>query len=240
MQQILQSGFFSLRQGYTRRTKMIWCVEDDAAIRDIEVYALQSVGMEARGYARGDDFWQALQDEQPELVVLDVMLPGLDGLSIVKELRNNRVDSIIIMLTAKDQETDILESFEAGVDDYITKPFSPRQLQARIKAHLKRVIVTTTVEETIGNLSLNRNLHEVKVKDEVVNLTKKEYDLLLYLVDNKNHVLSREQILSEIWNFDYDGDTRIVDVHIFKLRSKLEQATLIIEAMRGVGYVLKV
>lgn len=218
----------------------ILVIEDEESIRRLIRYDLRVSGYEVDSEEDGLKGLDNALNNKYDVIVIDWMLPGLDGLSIVKELRNNRVDSIIIMLTAKDQETDILESFEAGVDDYITKPFSPRQLQARIKAHLKRVIVTTTVEETIGNLSLNRNLHEVKVKDEVVNLTKKEYDLLLYLVDNKNHVLSREQILSEIWNFDYDGDTRIVDVHIFKLRSKLEQATLIIEAMRGVGYVLKV
>ncbi|HHX52892.1 MAG TPA: response regulator transcription factor [Erysipelothrix sp.] len=218
----------------------ILVIEDEESIRRLIRYDLRVSGYEVDSEEDGLKGLDKALNIKYDVIVIDWMLPGLDGLSIVKELRNNRVDSIIIMLTAKDQETDILESFEAGVDDYITKPFSPRQLQARIKAHLKRVIVTTTVEETIGNLSLNRNLHEVKVKDEVVNLTKKEYDLLLYLVDNKNHVLSREQILSEIWNFDYDGDTRIVDVHIFKLRSKLEQATLIIEAMRGVGYVLKV
>lgn len=218
----------------------ILVIEDEESIRRLIRYDLRVSGYEVDSEEDGLKGLDKALNNKYDVIVIDWMLPGLDGLSIVKELRNNRVDSIIIMLTAKDQETDILESFEAGVDDYITKPFSPRQLQARIKAHLKRVIVTTTVEETIGNLSLNRNLHEVKVKDEVVNLTKKEYDLLLYLVDNKNHVLSREQILSEIWNFDYDGDTRIVDVHIFKLRSKLEQATLIIEAMRGVGYVLKV
>lgn len=218
----------------------ILVIEDEESIRRLIRYDLRVSGYEVDSEEDGLKGLDKALNIKYDVIVIDWMLPGLDGLSIVKELRNNRVDSILIMLTAKDQETDILESFEAGVDDYITKPFSPRQLQARIKAHLKRVIVTTTVEETIGNLSLNRNLHEVKVKDEVVNLTKKEYDLLLYLVDNKNHVLSREQILSEIWNFDYDGDTRIVDVHIFKLRSKLEQATLIIEAMRGVGYVLKV
>lgn len=218
----------------------ILVIEDEESIRRLIRYDLRVSGYEVDSEEDGLKGLDKALNNKYDVIVIDWMLPGLDGLSIVKELRNNRVDSIIIMLTAKDQETDILESFEAGVDDYITKPFSPRQLQARIKAHLKRVIVTTRVEETIGNLSLNRNLHEVKVKDEVVNLTKKEYDLLLYLVDNKNHVLSREQILSEIWNFDYDGDTRIVDVHIFKLRSKLEQATLIIEAMRGVGYVLKV
>ena len=218
----------------------ILVIEDEESIRRLIRYDLRVSGYEVDSEEDGLKGLDKALNIKYDVIVIDWMLPGLDGLSIVKELRNNRVDSIIIMLTAKDQETDILDSFEAGVDDYITKPFSPRQLQARIKAHLKRVIVTTTVEEMIGNLSLNRNLHEVKVKDEVVNLTKKEYDLLLYLVDNKNHVLSREQILSEIWNFDYDGDTRIVDVHIFKLRSKLEQATLIIEAMRGVGYVLKV
>jgi two-component system alkaline phosphatase synthesis response regulator PhoP len=218
----------------------ILVIEDEESIRRLIKYDLRVSGYEVDSEEDGLKGLDNGLNNKYDVIVIDWMLPGLDGLSIVKELRDNRIDSIIIMLTAKDEETDILESFEAGVDDYITKPFSPRQLQARIKAHLKRVSPTITVEETIGNLSLNRNLHEVKVKDEIVNLTKKEYDLLLFLVDNKNHVLSREQILSEIWNFDYDGDTRIVDVHIFKLRSKLEQATLIIEAMRGVGYVLKV
>lgn len=218
----------------------ILVIEDEESIRRLITYDLRVSGYEVESEADGLIGLENALSNNYDVIVVDWMLPGKDGLSIIRELRAHNISSILIMLTAKDEETDILESFEAGVDDYITKPFSPRQLQARIKAHLKRVIPKQTTIETFGNLELNRNLHEVKINQENISLTKKEYDLLLYLIDHKNHVLSREQILSEIWNFDYDGDTRIVDVHIFKLRNKLESSILNIEAMRGVGYVLKI
>lgn len=218
----------------------ILVIEDEDSIRRLIRYDLKVSGYEVESASDGIQGLDLALNNNYDVIIVDWMLPSKDGLSIVKKLREAKINSIIIMLTAKDEETDILESFEAGVDDYITKPFSPRQLQARIKAHLRRSVLSDPSKNDLGNVEINRNLHEVSLNDQIINLTKKEYDLLLYLVDHKNHVLSREQILSEIWNFDYDGDTRIVDVHIFKLRSKLEEADFTIEAMRGVGYVLKI
>lgn len=215
-------------------------IEDEESIRRLIAYDLKVSGYQVNQASNGLDGLQEALKQPYDVILIDWMLPGLDGLSIVRELRSKDIDSILIMLTAKDEETDILECFEAGIDDYITKPFSPRQLQARIKAHLKRFNPNSPKLEVLNEVTINRNLYEVRVNDDVINLTKKEYDLFIYLVDHKNHVLSREQILNEIWNFDYDGDTRIVDVHIFKLRNKLEASSLVIESMRGVGYVLKV
>ncbi len=218
----------------------ILIIEDEDSIRRLIRYDLKVSGYEVESASDGLEGLELALNNHFDVIIVDWMLPSKDGLSIVKKLRASKINSIIIMLTAKDEETDILESFEAGVDDYITKPFSPRQLQARITAHLRRLVTDDSFQNDLGNVDINRNLHEVSVNNTIINLTKKEYDLLLYLVDHKNHVLSREQILNEIWNFDYDGDTRIVDVHIFKLRSKLEDADFTIEAMRGVGYVLKI
>lgn len=218
----------------------ILIIEDEDSIRRLIRYDLKVSGYDVESASDGLEGLELALNNHFDVIIVDWMLPSKDGLSIVKKLRASKINSIIIMLTAKDEETDILESFEAGVDDYITKPFSPRQLQARITAHLRRLVTDDSFQNDLGNVDINRNLHEVSVNNTIINLTKKEYDLLLYLVDHKNHVLSREQILNEIWNFDYDGDTRIVDVHIFKLRSKLEDADFTIEAMRGVGYVLKI
>ena len=182
----------------------------------------------------------ATEDEY-DLMIIDWMLPKLSGIEIVEKLRLSDNSSIIIMLTAKNQEEDIINAFDAGVDDYITKPFSPRELTARISAHLKRLQSKPDKQKVTeyGNLIIDNDRRTVKIEKEFVTLTKKEYELLEYLLDNKNIVLSRDTILNQIWGFAYDGDTRIVDVHIFKLRSKLSQADLKIEASRGIGYILE-
>ena len=166
------------------------------------------------------------------------MLPHVSGIDIVKALRANNVDSILIMLTARDDEADVLYAFENGVDDYITKPFSPRELLARVNAHLKR---QKKKEERLlaGKLSMDMKRREAFIDNEGITLTKKEFDLLEYFVRNKGVVLSRDNILNDIWGFDYDGDTRIVDVHVFKLRNKLQKASVTIKSSRGVGYLLE-
>ncbi|NLW29661.1 MAG: response regulator transcription factor [Erysipelothrix sp.] len=215
-------------------------IEDEESIRRLMRYDLQSVGYEVDSASDGEAGLELALSNTYEVILIDWMLPKKDGLSIIRDLRSNKIKSILIMITAKDEEADILESFEAGADDYIIKPFSPRQLQARIKAHMRRLPSTTSTILKLGNLSIDRGLYEVFLDDELVSLTKKEYELFLYLIENKNHVLSREQILNEIWNFDYDGDTRIVDVHIFKLRNKLESSSFTIDSIRGIGYVLKI
>ncbi|MFR0979712.1 MAG: response regulator transcription factor [Holdemania filiformis] len=153
--------------------------------------------------------------------------------------RGKGIDSVM-MLTAKDEEEDILEAFEAGVDDYITKPFSPRELLARIQAHVKRIVKTSRRVLEMGGLTMDLGSREVSVNGRPVSLTKKEFELLEYLLRNPQIVLSRDNILNEIWDFDYDGDTRIVDVHIFKLRNKLQGSGVKIASLRGVGYKLEV
>lgn len=215
-------------------------IEDEESIRRLIRYDLQSVGYEVDSASDGETGFDLALSNLYEVIIIDWMLPKKDGLTVIRDLRANGNKSILIMITAKDEEADILEAFDAGADDYITKPFSPRQLQARIKAHRRRLPSNDSNMLTLGNLAINRSLYEVYVEDQLITLTKKEFELLLYLAENRNQVLSREQILNEIWNFDYDGDTRIVDVHIFKLRNKLENATFSIESMRGIGYVLKI
>lgn len=217
----------------------ILIIEDEDSIRRLITYDLKQASYEVDGSADGQEGYDMALKGDYDVIIIDWMLPGLSGIEIVKELRQNYIDSILIMLTAKDEEEDILDAFEAGVDDYITKPFSARQLNARIKAHLKRFEPKQENILIVGNLKIDKDRYQTYINDEEIHLTKKEYDLLVYLVENLEHVVSREQILNDIWNFDYDGDTRIVDVHIFKLRSKLANASSEIKSLRGVGYVFK-
>lgn len=215
-------------------------IEDEDSIRRLVRYDLKQSNYHVESSADGQEGYQMALDNTYDVVLIDWMLPSKNGLEIVSDLRNNKIDSILIMLTAKDEEEDILDAFEAGVDDYVTKPFSTRQLQARIKAHLARFDSKDNNVQLISNLKIDRDRYEVSIDQQPIHLTKKEYDLLLYLVDHIDHVVSREQILNDIWNFDYDGDTRIVDVHIFKLRTKLAQSKTEINSIRGVGYVFKI
>lgn len=214
-------------------------IEDEDSIRRLVRYDLKQSNYDVESSADGQEGYQMALNNTYDVVLIDWMLPNKNGLEIVSDLRNNEIDSILIMLTAKDEEEDILDAFEAGVDDYVTKPFSTRQLQARIKAHLARFDSKDNNVQLISNLKIDRDRYEVSIDQQPIHLTKKEYDLLLYLVDHIDHVVSREQILNDIWNFDYDGDTRIVDVHIFKLRTKLAQSKTEINSIRGVGYVFK-
>ena len=178
--------------------------------------------------------------KQPfDVLIIDWMLPHVSGIEIVQKLRIQHVDSVMIMLTARDDETDILYAFDQGVDDYVTKPFSPRELLARVNAHMKRQSKRMEKDLEIGELRINLKRREALLKDELLTLTKKEFDLLEYFVSNKNIVLSRDAILNDIWGFDYDGDTRIVDVHVFKLRTKLQGSNVHIKSSRGVGYLLE-
>lgn len=164
-------------------------------------------------------------------------LPYKNGIELVKEFRKAQIDSVLVMLTAKDSEEDILEAFEAGVDDYISKPFSPRELMARIQAHLKRIKKEDTKQYL--DIVIDYKKRKIRVKEEELSLTKKEYELLEYFVLNNNIVLSRDKILNDLWGFDYDGDTRIVDVHTFKLRNKLAHSDAKISSSRGIGYILE-
>jgi len=217
----------------------ILLVEDEESIRKLVAYDLKLAKHDVVLSSHGEDAKFVGLNQSFDCMIIDWMLPGISGVELVKLFRKNNKQSIIIMLTAKDEEGDILEAFDAGVDDYITKPFSPRELLARITAHLKRSNVKSDTELVYEDIRLDMTRREAFNADRIIELTKKEFDLLEYLLRNRRIVLSRDDILNEIWNFDYDGDTRIVDVHIFKLRSKLKGSKVTIRSIRGVGYVLE-
>ena len=220
---------------------MIYCVEDDSSIRDLMVYALRAAGFSAVGCADGEEFWQAMHRETPELVILDIMLPGEDGISILKKLRAAPVtaDIPVIMATAKGTEYDRVIGLDLGADDYLTKPFGMMELVSRIKAVLRRSQKKDGSGEKIlsyGEIQMNTGKHEVTAGGEVVQLTLKEYELLKRLIKNPNMVLTRDQLLEDIWGYDFDGETRTVDVHVRTLRQKLGSCGECIETVRGVGY----
>ena len=217
---------------------MIWCVEDDASIRDIEVYALTSTGFEAAGFEDGDAFWAALQSAVPELVILDVMLPGKDGVTLLKMMKQeDRFREIpVIMATARGTEYDKIQSLDLGADDYLVKPFGMMEMVARIKAVLRRTTPKTVTWLTCGDIVLDESRHTVTVRGKLVSLTLKEYELLKLLMENIGQVFTREILLSRIWGMDYIGETRTVDVHIGTLRTKLAGSGERIETVRGVGY----
>ena len=220
---------------------MIFCVEDDGNIRELVVYTLESTGFQARGFEDGSSFLEALALETPELVLLDIMLPGEDGMELLRKLKASKKtkDIPVIMVTAKGAEYDKVKGLDAGADDYVTKPFGMMELISRIKAVLRRSAKgSVSSEDTfgIGEIRLDPKKHEVTVHGEVVNLTLKEYELLKRLMKNSNIVLTRDQLLEDIWGYDFDGETRTVDVHVRTLRQKLGDAGEQIETVRGVGY----
>lgn len=222
---------------------MIYLVEDEMNIRDLVIYTFNSTGLEARGFEKASDFWRAVGEELPELILLDIMLPDEDGLSILKKLkeRSDTCDIPVMMLTAKGTEYDKVLGLESGADDYVPKPFGMMELVARAKAHLRRYRkanppVEDKREYTLKDLSVSVAKHKVFVEGEEVILTYKEFELLCYLLENANIVLTRDRILCEIWGYNFDGETRTVDVHIRTLRQKLGSMGSLIETVRGVGY----
>ena len=218
---------------------MIWCVEDDSSIRDIEVYALTSTGFEAKGFEDGDSFWNALQSEKPELVVLDVMLPGKDGVTLLKMMKNADEfrDIPVIMATAKGTEYDKIQNLDLGADDYLVKPFGIMEMVSRVKAVLRRCKpVKDTKRLQQEGLVLNPDEHTVTVDGERVILTYKEYELLHLFLSQPGIAFTREQLLASVWNTEYMGETRTVDMHIRTLRQKLGEYGHIIETVRNVGY----
>ena len=218
---------------------MIWCVEDDASIRDIEVYALSSTGFEAKGFEDGDSFWNALQSEKPELVVLDVMLPGKNGVTLLKMMKasDKFQDIPVIMATAKGTEYDKIQSLDLGADDYLVKPFGIMEMVSRVKAVLRRCKTAKAGKSLkLEGLILNPDEHTVSVDGERVILTYKEYELLHLFLSQPGIAFTREQLLSSIWNTQYVGETRTVDMHIRTLRQKLGKYGHIIETVRNVGY----
>ena len=221
---------------------MIWCVEDDSSIRDIEVYALASTGFEARGFEDGDSFWDALQSERPELIVLDVMLPGKDGVALLKMMKASEEfqDIPVIMATARGTEYDKIQSLDLGADDYLVKPFGIMEMVSRVKAVLRRCRPKTRSNLLkLDGLVLNPDEHTVSIDGQRVILTYKEYELLHLFLSQPGIAFTREQLLSSVWNTEYAGETRTVDMHIRTLRQKLGAYGHIIETVRNVGYRLE-
>lgn len=221
---------------------MIWCVDDDNTIRDIEVYTLTQTGFDAKGFADGISMLEALKTEKPELIVLDIMLPGKDGVEVLKEIRSNPETRKIpvIMATAKGTEMDKIQGLDTGADDYLVKPFGVMEMVSRIKAVLRRCEPDEKEEVlSIGEITLSDKEHLVTVNGEKVVLTFKEFEILKLFMSNPGVVFSRDKLLSEVWGIDYLGESRTVDMHIKTLRQKLGDAGTIIETVIGVGYKME-
>lgn len=218
----------------------IFCVEDDKSIRDLIIYALSNEGFEVKGFEDFKSMRKGLEGETPDLFLLDIMLPGEDGLFILDWLRHNSYkDTPAIMLTAKDHEIDKVKGLDLGADDYITKPFSILELCARVRAILRRVSQDDSTIIEANGIRIDKISRRVYVDDKEIELTYKEFELLAYLVQNKGIVLSRDKIMSEIWGFDFEGESRTVDVHIAFLRQKLGKKGQYIKTIRNVGYKME-
>lgn len=219
---------------------MIWCVDDDSTIREIEVYTLESIGMKACGFADGAEMFSALEKDKPELIVLDIMLPGEDGIAILKKLRGNSStkDIPVIMATAKSTEMDKIQGLNFGADDYLVKPFGVMEMVARIKAVLRRCKAADDAGDSVilGSIVLKESEHKVTVCGESVELTHKEFKILKLFMKNPGIVFSRDKLMNDIWGIDYVGETRTVDMHIKTLRQKIGSASGQIKTVIGVGY----
>lgn len=219
--------------------QLIYLVEDDSSIRELVVYTLNNSGFVAQGFPSSKEFWSEIKVKKPNLILLDIMLPVEDGLRILSKIRDNfEYESIpVIMLTAKNTEYDRVVGLDKGADDYIAKPFGMMELISRIKAVLRRSGAVKKDKELVaGQLVLNTEKHTVTQDGEIINLTFKEFELLKLLLENKGIVLKRDRILENIWGYDFDGETRTVDVHIRTLRSKIGNSGSLIETVRGIGY----
>lgn len=225
----------------TEDNRMIYLVEDDESIRELLVYTLNGQGLVAEGFAYPSDFWHAMEKKIPDLVLLDIMLPEEDGLEILQKLRKKKETKNIpiAMLTAKGSEYDVVKGLDGGADDYIPKPFRMMELVSRVKALLRRggqEQPQDDEEYVLGELYVSKKRHLVKVNGEEVTLTMKEFELLLLFLSNPGIVFSRAQLLDKIWGYQFDGESRTVDVHIRTLRQKLKEAGRYIETVRGIGY----
>ena len=224
---------------------MIYLLEDDNSIWALVTYSLNNSGLETKGFEKPSDFWRGLEQEQPDLVLLDIMLPGEDGLSILKHLRAAPETSQmpVIMLTAKTAEMDKVRGLDLGADDYISKPFGILELLSRIRAVARRTVessksaaVNGAHSYDYGNVHVDEDGHVVTVDGEEVLLTRKEFRLLCDLLRNQGRVLTRDQIMEQVWGFDYGGATRTVDIHINTLRKKIHDDGTMIQTVRGIGY----
>ncbi len=226
---------------------MIWCVDDDSTIRDIEVYTLQSTGFEAEGFADGQSMLAEFSSRRPDLIILDIMLPGEDGVEVLKKIRKSPATKNIpvIMATAKGTEMDKIKSLDTGADDYLVKPFGMMEMVSRVKAVLRRCTQgLQSVEKedviTLEGIVLNVSQHIVTVQGERIALTLKEFEILRLFMQSPGKVFSRDALLSKVWGIDYMGETRTVDMHIKTLRQKLGEKGSIIRTVIGVGYRLEV
>lgn len=221
---------------------MIWCVEDDASIRDIEIYALQSTGYEAKGFEDGASFLREVKNQKPELVVLDVMLPGIDGITLLQKLKEDPEtrEIPVVMATAKGAEYDKIQGLDLGADYYLTKPFGVMEFVSCVKAVLRRCR-PHQVEHLLktGGLIVNIDEHTVTIDGERITLTYKEFELLRLFLSHPGMAFTRDQLFNEVWGMDYCGDTRTVDMHIRTLRQKLKDYGELIETVRNVGYRLE-
>ncbi len=221
---------------------MIWCVEDDASIRDIEVYALQSTGYEAKGFEDGTSFLKEVKNQKPELVVLDVMLPGIDGITLLQKLKEDPEtrEIPVVMATAKGAEYDKIQGLDLGADYYLTKSFGVMEFVSCVKAVLRRC-QPRQVEHLLktGGLIVNIDEHTVTIDGERITLTYKEFELLRLFLSHPGMAFTRDQLFNEVWGMDYCGDTRTVDMHIRTLRQKLKDYGELIETVRNVGYRLE-
>lgn len=221
----------------------IFVVEDNRSIREMVMYALDAAGYKSIGFEEGQGLFAGLEKSIPALILLDIMLPGKDGISLLKEIRQTKkYKSIpVILLTAKSSELERITGLDLGADDYITKPFSVMEMVSRVKALLRRAGDPEALEEkiTLGPLSLDRKRRSIQASGERIYLTFKEFELLYYLMLNEGIVLSRDQLLQEVWGFDYDGESRTVDMHIKSLRRKLGSAGDMIKTLRNVGYCIR-
>lgn len=222
---------------------MIWCVDDDKTILEIEVYALEQTGFQVRGFEDGVEMLKALQTEIPDLIILDIMMPQEDGMTILRKLRLNDIykDIPVILATAKGTEMDKIGGLNLGADDYLVKPFGVMEMVARVNAVLRRTKKTEEApnEITVGDISINVNQHKAYVNGEKLELTHKEFAILQLLMKNPEIVFTREKLMNEIWGVDYLGETRTVDMHIKTLRKKLGNAGMQIKTVIGVGYRLE-
>ncbi len=225
---------------------LIYCVEDDLGIRELVLCALGTAGHEAKGFENADQFFAAVGERRPQMAILDIMLPDTDGITILKKLKGNRAtdDIAVVMLTAKTSEPDKVAGLELGADDYIAKPFGVLEFLARVKAVLRRTGKKGEGDGNVlscGELTLDGDKREVWYGSQEISLTYKEFELLRYLLSNQGFVLSRDQITERIWGFDFEGESRTVDMHIKAVRQKLDEAGCpsIIKTVRGVGYKLE-
>lgn len=222
---------------------MIWCIEDDASIRDIEVYTLRSTGFKAQGFSSSSAFWDALKIAEPELILLDIMLPEQDGIEILRKLRSNAGTCLIpvIMVTARGQEYDKIQALDLGADDYLVKPFGMMEMVSRIKAVLRRC-GKQDIQSILktGGLALNKEEHTVTADGKRLHLTYKEFEILRCFLSHPGITFSRDQLFNEIWGEDYMGESRTIDMHIRTLRQKLGSYGPLIETVRNVGYRMNV